>query len=409
MPDNRERLVLTYGDQAIDGIYGLLYLVGAINASGTADNVQWWEDTRLFNTADGTISQVTAGTSTSATVTLASHKVRVNDVVLIYKGNYVIRTQCTARTSSTFTLAPASEWPVAFSSGETINASITFNTHAQGTNHPTDYIESNIVKRTNSYIILKDTYTATGSAMTNRAWVEVDGKRQFYWKGETDMRKRYAGALEMGHLLGETYTNSTLTGLNLNGTQGYFAALEDRGTIHGGYIEDLADIEDLGEILDQEGGATEYACYAKNTQLNKISRLMASLSGESTPSYGMFNNSKDMMLELDFSGFKHGGRSFYFHNWKLMNDKQLLGRQDVYKGVMVPMDTIKDSKMGTEAPLLEINYKNEGGYSRELETWQNGSVNGVYNNSDGFDGMRWNARTEQALLTRAANRHVLIK
>lgn len=411
MPDNRERLVMTYGDQAISGLYGLLYMVGAINASGSNDSIQWWEDTRLHNTADGvvTTTAVTAGVSTSVLVTLANHKVREKDVVLIYKGNSVVRTQCSATTSTTFTLQAASVFPISLAVGETISASIVFNTYAQGTNQPTDYIESNIVKRTNSYIILKDIYTATGSAMTNRAWVEIDGKRQFYWKGEQDMRKRYMDFMEMGHLLGESYTNSTLTSAGLDGTEGYFSALESRGTVHGGFIETLDDIEDLGEALDQEGGAVEYAGYASNTQLNKISRMLAALSNGATPSYGMFNNSKEMAMELDFHGFHHGGRNFYFHNWKLMNDKQLLGKQDVYKGVLVPMDTIKDSKTGTEAPLLEINYKNEGGYSRELETWNTGAVNGVYNDSNGFDGMKWNVRAEQALATRAANRHVLIK
>ena len=32
IPDNRERLVMTYGDQAVSTIYGLLYMVGAVKA-----------------------------------------------------------------------------------------------------------------------------------------------------------------------------------------------------------------------------------------------------------------------------------------------------------------------------------------------------------------------------------------
>jgi hypothetical protein len=412
MPDNRERLVMTYGDQAVSTVYGLLYMVGAIKSGGTNDEMQWWEDVRLHNTADGTAgATLSAGVSTSLTVTLASHKVRVNDVVGIYKGGQFVITQCTARTSSTFTIAPAGTWPVGITSGETLSASILYNTYAQGTNQPTDFIESNIVKRTNKYIIVKDKFSATGSQMTNKAWVNINGKQAFYWKGEMDTRKRFNDFIEMGLITGQSYTNSTLTNLNLNGAEGYFAALESRGTVHGGYIEDLNDIEDLGEVLDQEGGSTEYACYVKNTQLNKINRLAAALNGGAVPSYGMFNNSADMALSLDFKSLSHGGRDYHFHTWKLLNDPKLLGKagQDIFKGVMIPMDTIKDSKTGVEAPLLEINYKTLDGYSREMETWMNGAANGVYNDSNGRDALSWEFRAEQSLATRAANRHILIK
>ena len=130
-------------------------------------------------------------------------------------------------------------------------------------------------------------------------------------------------------------------------------------------MTDLQDLEDLGEILDQEGGSTEYACYARTRQLNYITRLAAALN-QGSMSYGMFNNSKDMAMNLDFTSLKHGGREYHWHTWKLLNDKQLLGKpgQDIYKWVGVPMDSIKDSKTGVEAPLLEINYKTLDGYSR---------------------------------------------
>jgi len=42
-PDNRDQLVKTYGYQQISGgLTGFLSLTGAIRASGTADEVQYW-------------------------------------------------------------------------------------------------------------------------------------------------------------------------------------------------------------------------------------------------------------------------------------------------------------------------------------------------------------------------------
>lgn len=414
IPDNRERLVMTYGDQAVSTIYGLLYMVGAVKAGGENDTFNWWEDTRLHNTADGTVSAggpSTVGGTETLTITLASHKCRPNDNLMIYKGDYAIRAKVlTVPTSSTFTVAPATTWPAVIGASERISASIVGNDFAQGTDQRDQFIQGNVVKRTNQYIIVKETFKATGSQMTNKSWVELpNGKRAFYWKGEMDTRQRFMDYIEMGLITGEEYTNANITGSNLNGVEGYFSSLESRG-VRMGYVTDLQDLEDLGEILDQEGGSTEYACYARTRQLNYISRLAAALN-QGSMSYGMFNNSKDMAMNLDFTSLKHGGREYHWHTWKLLNDKQLLGKpgQDIYKWVGVPMDSIKDSKTGVEAPLLEINYKTLDGYSREMETWINGAANGTYNDSNGFDGTRFEFRAEQSIATRAANRHILGK
>jgi len=411
MPDNRERLVMTYGDQAISTIYGLCYMVGAVKQGGTNDTMQWWEDTRLHNTADGVNGTTAAlGSTTTITITLANHKVRVNDNLIVFKGDYAIRAKALAVASTTFTLDPVSTWPVAFAQGETISASIVGNDYAQGTEQPTEFIQSNVVKRENTYVIVKDRFVTTGSQMTNKSWVKLpSGGDAFYWKGEMDTRKRFLDFIEMALITGESYSNSTLTTASLNGVEGYFSALENRGT-RMGYVTSVEDLEDLGEVLDQEGGSTEYACYARTKQMNYISRLAAALN-QGGMSYGMFNNSPEMAMNLDFTSLKHGGREYHWHTWKLLNDKQLLGKpgQDIYKWVGVPMDTIKDSKTGVEAPLLEINYKTLDGYSREIETWVNGAANGVYNDSSGFDGKRWDMRAEQSMATRAANRHILGK
>ena len=44
-PDNRDALVKTYGEQ---GITGFLQLVGAVKSQAVADEVTYWEETRLL-------------------------------------------------------------------------------------------------------------------------------------------------------------------------------------------------------------------------------------------------------------------------------------------------------------------------------------------------------------------------
>lgn len=416
MPDNISRLVATYGDQRVDDIYGFLTMAGAVKSGGSNDIFQFWEEGRLYNDADGTAgASISAGASTSLTITTPSnHKVRLGNEVLIYKGNHVVRTHVTAvPTATTYTVAPAASWPVAITSGETLSTSITFLSKKKASDQPVDSIVPNLRKRSNTYIILADHFEASGSEMTNKSWVTLpDGKQAWFYKGEQDTLIRARGSMEMAMILAQKYTNSTLTDLDLNGTEGYFAALEGTadepgGIINSGYIESLDDIEDLIEKLDTQGGSTEYAGYVNRKQLFKFSNMMASLTQDA--SYGLFDNKKDMALSLDFTGMSYGGTDFYFHLWKLLVEPKLLGKQDIYKGVLIPTGTIRNSKTGEQDPMLQIRYKELDGYSREFESWTTGAANGIYTDSAGKDVVKHDFRSEQMLVVMRRNAHVLIK
>ena len=77
---------------------------------------------------------------------------------------------------------------------------------------------------------------------------------------------------------------------------------------------------------------------------------------------------------------------------------------------MIPMSQVVDARTGVAAPALEMNYKETNGYSRELEHWvTGGDVLGHNNNGDaGKDVATFHYRSEIALVTRAANQHVLL-
>jgi hypothetical protein len=118
-----------------------------------------------------------------------------------------------------------------------------------------------------------------------------------------------------------------------------------------------------------------------------------------------------MAVNLGFQSFSRGGYTFHKHDWKLLNEPTLLGLSSDtakgYVGVMIPMSTVVDAKTGDRNPALEMNYKATNGYSRELEHWMTGSILGATN--DTKDLVQFNYRSECNLVTRAANRHVLIK
>ena len=425
-PDNRDQLVKTYGYQQISGgLTGFLSLTGAVRASGTADSVQYWEETRLhsYQEFSGLSADVTAGdTAATAKIAVGDNKVvRLNDVVLLNGKERAIVATMTAGdiplTGSTATAdvtlqSLASTGFSAMSSGDTFNAPVIGNLFAQGTDQNAGYLESNVIKRTNPYMIVKEVFKVTGSQATNVGWVNVgNGDYRWYVKGEMDTRARFLDKREMMMLLGQEIT-STLTGAgaNISGSEGYFSAIEDRGIVNSGEIADFGDMDILIEELDKQGAAPEYAMYVDTSQALAIDDMVASLNGAAgfasggvTTGLGAFGGRG---AELGFDSFKRGGYTFHKHSWKLLNDPTLLSGSK-YEGAMIPLTTVVDPKTGTRAAALELNYKDTNGYSREMEHWMTGSILGV--NNANTDDLQFNYRSECALITRAANQHVLIK
>lgn len=410
--DNRDLLIKTYGNQ---GITGFLQMTGAVKASGTNDEVQYWEESRLHSKVDATLaSAASAATSLVATIgTAATDVLRSNDVVLV---NGSIR--CIVDKSVPAAAASATFFPLSGTFGEVVSAGaqsvpVIGNLHAQGSDQPGEFLESNVVRRVNPYMILKETFKVSGSQATNIGWINVgNGDYRWYVKGEMDTRQRFLDKREMMMLLGETGT-VTVGGKSVGGSEGYFAAIEDRGIVEtGGVVNTLTEMDAIITELDKQGAAPEYCIYGNTAQMLALDDMVAAGASAATAlttgaaAFGAFANDPNAAVRLGFSSFRRGGYTFHNKSWKLLNDPTLLGSSD-FKGVMIPLTTVVDPKTGNRAAALEMNYKATNGYSREMEHWMTGSILGVTNANE--DSLQFNYRSECNLITRAANQHVLIR
>ena len=405
-PDNRDALIKTYGNQ---GITGFLQLVGATKAVATNDEVQYWEEERLHKKQAGTLSAITAGDAT-ATITAASAAaviVRLQDVVLV---NGSERGLVTAISTAAITVTALSSGGFSAASSASVEVPIVGNLYAQGSDQPTEFIESGITKRVNPFMIMKEVYSVTGSQATNIGWINLgNGDYRWYIKSENDTRQRFLDKREMMMLLGEKIT-SGLTGYG-DGSEGYFSAIENRGIVNTGGISTLTDLDALIVALDKQGAAAEYAVYVNRSQDLNFDDMIANGVGASLTAgvmtqFGSFNNSAEMAAHLGFASFMRGSYGFHKHSWKLLNEPTLLAGSK-YQGVMIPLTQVADPRTGSKAPALEMNYKSTNGYSREMEHWMTGSILGVTNAND--DSLQFNYRSECNLVTRAANQHVLLK
>ena len=288
-----------------------------------------------------------------------------------------------------------------------------------------------MVKRQNPFMIVKDRFQVNGSQATNIGWVDIGGgEYRWFMYGEQEARKRFEDRREMMMLFSETgndndWTDGAGQGLaNAQdaglGSEGYISAVESRGIVvsnaNANPLDSFAEFDDIILELDKNGATSEYALYVNRKQDLAIDDMLASgistgvtagLAGQ----FGAFNNDADMAVKLGFKSFTRGGYTFHKHDWKLLNDPTLLGASNYLQGAMVPMSQVADARTGVKAPALAMYYKEANGYNREMEHWvTGGGVLGHTNNGDaGRDVATFHYRSEIALVTRAANQHVLIK
>jgi hypothetical protein len=426
-------LVETYGDQ---GITGFLKLTGAINGAATNDQIEWWEAGRrhlvitgsLDATSGGTdVLAVTAEDAASADPSTTKH-IQANDILLCSSTGF--RYIVTDRDDSDvdgFTVARLDG--EAFSASDNVtNAkfSVVGNLYAQGTDQPTRFADTNIIKYRNPFGIIKGRYEVNGSQATNVGWIDLGGgEYRWFMYAEAEARRRFEDQREMTLLFGEIHKGSVLaetddpvTDAGITGTEGYFAAVEDRGLqITGGAFTAMSEIDDMIKQFDKQGAPAEYAMYLNRTQDLAIDDLLA--GGVATQvtaglpgQFGAFNNDANMAVKLGFKSFTRGGYTFHKHDWKLLNDPTLAGAATTpkYQGAVVPLSQVTDPRTGNRAPSLAMYYKAANGYSREMEHWvTGGGMMGFTNGDTGTDQMVYHYRSEVALCVRAANQHAILK
>jgi hypothetical protein len=429
-------LVQSYGDQ---GITGFLKLTGAINNGGTSDQVDWWETGRRHRTLTATAAQQTLTTgATPATGKLVidfgteaqnlASGIQKQDVVMdVATGTRWICDDTPDASGVVLRKLDGSDVVAADTDDSTDSEFILLgNMYEQGSDQPTRFYESDVVKYSNPFMIVKDRYQVNGSQATNIGWVDVGGgEYRWFMYGEQEARKRFEDRREMMMLFGQktaTTAGDAVTDQagNVFGSEGYFSAVESRGVVvqnaNANPLDSFAEFDDIILELDKQGAPSEYAMYVNRKQDLAIDDMLASgistgvtagLAGQ----FGAFNNDSDMAVKLGFKSFTRGGYTFHKHDWKLLNDPTLLGASDKFQGAMVPMSQVADARSGVKAPALALYYKAANGYSREMEHWvTGGGVLGHNNNGDaGKDVATFHYRSEVALCTRAANQHVVIK
>ncbi len=425
LPDLYEAEVERYGDRSIASF---LRMVGA-EMPMTSDQIIWSEQGRLHLTYTGALN------TTSGVVTIANsgtHAVRVGQTVKLKGGSsgkvanaYVsaIAADNTTLTLKRYDKALFSTAP-AFTNSETVTIFVIGSEFAKATNGMTGAVTPSFKSFTNKPIILKDKYEISGSDASQVGWVEITGENGqsgylWYLKAEGDTRTRFEDYLEMSMVEGELAVAnsgaSTVTGIG--GTEGLFAAIEDRGHVTAGVdgntaTEDLADFDEILKKLDTQGAIEENMLFVNRDVALNIDDMLAAQNSYGTggTSYGVFSNSEDMALNLGFSGFRRGSYDFYKTDWKYLNDITTGGAFTNIRGVVVPAgtSTVYDQTLGKniKRPFLHVRYRASEADDRKMKSWTTGSVGGA--TTSDLDAMEVHYLSERCLVVQGANNFMLL-
>ena len=462
VPDLMDKEAEVFGNRTISGF---LSQIGAEEPM-TADQVVWSEQGRLHLSYKGHVSNATDQSSgsnnggqfeidtdidgNSVDATIIDHGIRVNDTVLISDSSATAQCIVTAVANDQISVAV---YDAGNSTATLANAGLAL---GSGSDEATILVYGSEFKKGDNYngstsrqanepqfksfqnkpIIMKDYYEVSGSDVSRIGWIEVSsegGASGYLWylKAESDTRSRFTDYLEMS-MLESVLTDASQSkvdaflgtdGTTLTGTEGLFAAIENRGNISSGVTgvnaaTDLAEFDAILAEFDKQGAIEENMLFVNRGTSLAIDDMLASMNsyGAGGTSYGVFSNDEEMALNLGFSGFRRGSYDFYKSDFRYLNDKATRGginerdTVNAIRGVIVPagVSTVYDQTLGTnmKRPFLHVRYRASQTDDRKMKTWVTGSVGAA---TAALDAMQIHFLSERCLVTQGANNFMLLK
>jgi len=440
LPDLMEKEAEVFGNRTISGF---LSQIGAEEAM-SSDQVVWSEQGRLHISykscavgSGGTSEVITIGKNVDGVDSIDTHAIRPGDMVIVADSNSTVKCFVISTAADTITVKPYLTGDLAangIAEGATgVSVLVYGSEYAKAAVGRDSANKPSFKSFSNKPIILKDKYEISGSDASQIGWVEVSGEEGqsgylWYLKAEGDTRARFGDYLEMAMVESIKATGTvpaaTQTGAtgDIGGTEGLFSAIETRGNRTSGVTgvnaaTDLAEFDAMLAELDKNGAIEENMMFVNRSTALAIDDMLAAMNsyGAGGTSYGVFDNSEDMALNLGFSGFRRGSYDFYKSDWKYLNDKSTRGiindtdTVGAIRGVMIPagVSSVYDQQLGKnlKRPFLHVRYRASQTESRRMKSWVTGSVGAV---TSDLDAMEMHMLSERCLVVQGANNFFLM-
>lgn len=336
--------------------------------SYASDQVEHMEINRLHNILKGVT--VVGSTFTSAT----DHHLRVGDVVKISDGVIEAQGQVASITTSKIFVLTSDAGAFAFAGAVDVMADFSSRFH-KGTDPFSTGKRWNPSAKVNYSHIIKETYDISESNMAHKSWVMTpNGPRWF----NTEMERTgtlFDNKVELTAILHNRATAGSASGLAGNplGMKGVVQQIEERGNVINDYITTVDHLSTIAFRAKQQGNCREFTVWADHKQMAYFRVLCAGVNASfvNGAHYGIFSNSKDMALKLDFSSILVDGVTFHFTPWRLLDDPTMMGSTKFLLTapafIIIPtgLTDVYENGEAKSKPYLSMRYRRDGMVDRK--------------------------------------------
>ena len=347
-----------------------------------------------------------------ATSTSTGVNVRVNDLVDV-KG-VRCRVISVAADSLTFDIRSVSADFIPASESEII---IVGNSWAEMTDQPNGR-ETRLIKYSNDIQIIKDSYKVSGSAMGQKAWVNVQGQNKWYFEGIADTRKYFSSMCDLSYLVGEKITATNAAFDSTNQMEGLIPAINSYGVVQAkaagaGTGLGLDDFAAIADAFAKNRGSQENMVLSGvgfKRELSDLLRSSAGLVAGGVQYAGLGGEGR--AVNLGFESFTYSDYTFHTKTLQAFNDPKTLGAaSSIYKdyAIVIPTGTTTAFNYGQEkvvVPSMSLVHQEVEGEDMGYYEWITGAAGGARNSEN--DSMKVNMRARKSIELYGLGRFALI-
>ena len=366
---------------------------------------EWYKQTLVV----GSITTNPAGAGIAAVITLNANSVKsqsiggttyyrtfaqVGDIVELPLNGARQKGRITAISAPTVT--PVSVTIAPLVSTETLASKFTVgdrlfivtNSYAEGTAGAPSRLNQQ-VKYENYAQIIKAAFKETGSSLTNQMpFQPIKGREgSFMLKGTEDTQKFLYDQISGALVFGQRSIDYDSNGNERRTTQGMvdYAIAEGSSITHTAGSITSAQYDLKGDIFENERINSDtiiefmgsgYCTDMENALVSYLANTQIDYTGFKSEMWGNMDP-KDYMAWIGFSGFKKNGYKYMFTKLDEFNDVQgagATGHKYREMCISMPFSTLKNKGNQVDVPYLGYQYKELGGYSRELEVFKIGGA-----------------------------------
>lgn len=324
-PDKLKQLFLKHGRGKITKFTEML------------GNTRFYASDTLTHAEMGRLQHVSKNVSVAGDVFTCPepHHLRPNEIIEISDG-VVRKTAIVSQVTSDTVFVAENREDGAFGFTGTVNLFASTNSWNKGEGNFKKGKAWGMDTVTNHTQIIKEAYFMNRSDVVTVIWVDAPqypGGRGWFSVELGRTLDLYDNEIEYTHLFGRRATDgsaATAAG-KAQGAKGLIQQIEERGNVGNEYISTKADLEDYAFRLKQQGTCRVLTAWSDHSQMNKFSDIASSLNAayNAGANYGMFENKKDMAINMDFTTITKAGVTFHTASLGILDDPTILGAEKI--------------------------------------------------------------------------------